>query len=154
VVHIRTWIVLSGRGGALSRLLAPFGPSWLSPYRWGLGGWIGNGSQWWSWISIDDHVRAILHLLGSDLSGPVNLTSPAPATNKSFLKSVGRALRRPLWLPIPRWVLRMVLGPEMARATLFDSQRVLPARLLDDGFRFDDPDLSAALSEAFGHPRD
>ena len=150
VVHLRTGIVLSGRGGALGRVLAPFGPSWLSPYRWGLGGWIGSGRQWWSWISIDDQVRAIVHLLTSGLSGPVNLTAPAPVTNKGFLKAVGRALRRPVWLPIPRFVLRIVLGSGLAEATLFDSQRVMPARLLDDGFRFEDADLDAALTEALG----
>jgi uncharacterized protein (TIGR01777 family) len=149
VVNLRTSIVLSGRGGALGRLLAPFGPSWLSPYRWGLGGWIGNGRQWWSWISMRDQVRAILHLLDSELAGPVNLSSPEPVTNKVFLKAVGSALRRPVWLPIPKFVLRLVLGSGLAKATLFDSQRVIPQRLLDDGFTFEDTDITAALRTAF-----
>lgn len=153
VVSVRTGIVLAGEGGALGRLLAPFGPSWLSPYRWGLGGWIGNGRQWWSWISLRDQVRAIAHLIESDLAGPVNLTAPAPVTNKGFLKAVGRALRRPVWLPIPRFVLRLVLGSELAEATLFDSQRVMPSRLTADGFVFEDVDLDAALFLALGAPQ-
>jgi uncharacterized protein (TIGR01777 family) len=146
VVNLRTSIVLSSEGGAIGRLLAPFGPSWLSPYRWGLGGWIGSGRQWWSWISIDDQVRAMMHLLDSDLAGPVNLTSPTPVTNKAFLKAVGEALRRPVWLPIPKFVLRMVLGSELAEATLFDSQRVVPERLLEDGFEFRDLEVRPALA--------
>ena len=146
-VVVRTGIVLSRNGGALGRLLAPFGPRWLSPYRWGLGGWVGNGRQWWSWISIEDQVRAIIHLLESRLAGPVNLTAPQPATNKTFMKAVGRALRRPVLLPIPRFVLRLILGRELAEATLFDSQRVLPNRLRADGFD-GDADLDAALTAA------
>jgi len=147
VVRIRTGIVLSGRGGALGRLLAPFGPSWLSPYRWGLGGWIGSGEQWWSWISMRDVVRAIVHVLGSPVAGPINLTAPAPETNKGFLKAVGRSLRRPVWLPIPRFVPSSILGPGLAQATLFDSQRVLPAALLHDGFRFEHERIEDALSD-------
>ncbi len=149
VAHLRTGIVLSGGGGALGRLLAPFGPSWLSPYRWGLGGWVGSGRQWWSWISIDDQIRAILHLLEAPVAGPVNLTSPLPVTNKRFLKAVGRALRRPVWLPIPRFVFRIVLGSGLAQSTLFDSQRVLPSRLVESGFRFEDRDLDEVLAGAF-----
>jgi len=146
VVHLRTGIVLSGDGGALGRLLAPLGPAWLSPYRSGLGGWIGNGRQWWSWISIRDQVQAIQHLLNSGLSGPVNLTAPASVTNKTFLKAVGGALRRPVWLPIPKFALRLLLGSELAETTLFDSQRVVPTRLLADGFAFVDTDLDEALN--------
>lgn len=148
VVLLRTGIVLSGRGGALGRLLAPFGPSWLSPYRWGLGGWIGRGAQWWSWISMRDQIRAIMHLLGSEVAGPVNLTAPDPVTNRGFLKAVGRALHRPVWLPIPRFVLRLVLGSGLAEATLFDSQRVLPIRLAADGFVFEDTSLGDVLADA------
>ena len=146
---VRSGIVVSGEGGALGRLLAPFGPRWLSPYRWGLGGWVGRGRQWWSWVSIDDHVRAVVHILEGSLDGPVNLTDPRPATNKSFMKAVGRALRRPVLLPIPRFVFRLVLGGELAEATLFDSQRVAPRRLLADGFEFGS-DLDAAMTAAIG----
>jgi uncharacterized protein (TIGR01777 family) len=148
VVCIRSGIVLSERGGALGRLLAPFGPSWISPYRWGLGGWIGRGDQWWSWISLADEVRAIRHLLDSTLSGPVNLVAPAPATNREFMKAVGRALHRPVWYPIPRFVLRIVLGSGLAEATLFEGQRVVPRRLRDDGFAFTEPGLDDALAQA------
>jgi len=148
VVNLRTGIVLSPEGGALGRLLAPFGPRWLSPYRWGLGGWIGRGRQWWSWISVDDQVRAVLHLLDSSLAGPVNLTAPNPVTNREFMAAVGRALRRPVWLPVPPVALRPLLGAELVRATLLDSQRVLPARLLDDGFEFHHPVAGPALEAA------
>lgn len=151
-VLLRTGIVLSGEGGALGRLLAPFGPRWLSPYRWGLGGWIGSGRQWWSWVSIEDQVRAIVHLLESPLAGPVNLAAPEPATNKTFMKAVGRALQRPVLLPIPRFVLRLVLGGELAEATLFDSQRVLPRRLQEDGLELG-TDLDGALTTAIGRNR-
>jgi hypothetical protein len=150
VATLRTSIVLSPTGGALGRMMAPFGPRWLSPYRWGLGGWLGNGRQWWSWISLEDQVRAIVHLLDSDLSGPVNLAAPDPIRNKEFMKAVGRALHRPVALPIPRFVLDVVLGRELASATLFETQRVVPARLLDDGFEFRRIDLDAALRDALG----
>jgi uncharacterized protein (TIGR01777 family) len=145
VVCLRSGLVLSREGGALGRVLAPLGPRWLSPYRWGLGGWLGDGTQVWSWIALEDEVRAILHLLSSDLAGPVNLTAPDPADNKRFMKAVGRALGRPVWLPIPRFVPRALLGRGLADATLFDSQAVYPERLVGDGFRFSLPDLMAAL---------
>ncbi len=148
VVNLRTGIVLSPTGGALGRLLAPFGPPWLSPYRWGLGGWVGSGKQWWSWISLEDQIRATLHVLESDLAGPVNLAAPAPVTNKAFMKAVGKALRRPVLLPIPRFVLNTILGSELADATLFDSQQVLPRKLLADGFEFAHGDVGAALRSA------
>jgi uncharacterized protein (TIGR01777 family) len=150
VVTLRSGIVLSPSGGALGRLLAPFGPAWLSPYRWGLGGWVGSGRQWWSWIALEDQVRAILHILDGDLGGPVNLTAPAPVTNRAFLKAVGKALRRPVLLPIPEFVFRAALGSELAEATLFHSQRVLPSKLLADGFAFRHPEVTAALQAAVG----
>jgi len=147
---IRSGIVLSAAGGALERLLAPFGPSWISPYRWGLGGWVGNGRQWWSWIALEDEIRAILHVLEGGLSGPVNLTAPDPVTNKTFMRAVGKALRRPVMLPIPEFVFKTVLGSELAEATLFDSQRVMPAELLEDGFEFHHTDVTATLQKAIG----
>ncbi|OFW65618.1 MAG: TIGR01777 family protein [Actinobacteria bacterium RBG_16_68_21] len=148
VVNIRSGIVLSTAGGALGRLLAPVGPSWLSPYRWGLGGPVGGGRQYWSWISLEDEVRAIAHVLGGDLSGPVNLTAPAPATNRQFVKALGRALHRPAVVPIPGFVVRLVLGSELARALVLDGQRALPERLTADGFEFRDTDLTTALQAA------
>jgi uncharacterized protein (TIGR01777 family) len=148
VVCLRSGLVLSREGGALGRVLAPLGPRWLSPYRWGLGGWLGDGTQVWSWIALEDEVRAILHLLSSDLAGPVNLTAPDPADNKRFMKAVGRALGRPVLLPIPRFVPRALLGRGLADASLFDSQAVYPERLASDGFRFAQPGLEAALATA------
>jgi uncharacterized protein (TIGR01777 family) len=148
VVCLRSGLVLAREGGALGRLLAPLGPRWLSPYRWGLGGWLGDGTQMWSWIALEDEVRAILHLLTSDLTGPVNLTAPDPAPNKRFVKAVGRALGRPVWLPIPRFVPRLLLGRSLADSTLFDSQAVYPERLQADGFRFAEPHLEDALGTA------
>ena len=150
VAWLRSGVVLSGRGGALRRLLAPLGPAWLSPYRWGLGGWLGDGRQVWSWITLEDEVRAIVHLLGSGLAGPVNLTSPEPADNRRFVKAVGNALRRPVWLPIPRVVPRLVLGRSLADALLFDSAAAHPARLEADGFRFLYPQVEGALAAALG----
>jgi hypothetical protein len=148
VALFRSGVVLAGRGGALGRLLAPLGPAWLSPYRWGLGGWLGDGSQVWSWIALEDEVRAIVHLLGSGLAGPVNLTAPAPIDNKGFVKAVGKALRRPVWLPIPRFVPRLLLGRDLADTLLFDSQAVYPQRLASDGFGFTYPGVAEALQAA------
>jgi uncharacterized protein (TIGR01777 family) len=149
VVRLRSGVVLT-EGGALGRLLAPFGPAWLSPYRWGLGGWIGSGRQYWSWISLRDEVASMTYLLDSDLSGPVNLVSPEPVTNKAFMKAVGRALHRPVVVPIPAFVVKAILGSELAGATLLDGQAVVPERLLSDGFEFTDTDLDAVLSRILG----
>lgn len=148
VVCLRSGLVLSSQGGVLGRILAPLGPRWLSPYRWGLGGWPGDGTQVWSWIALADEVRAIVHLLSSDLAGPVNLTAPDPTDAKRFLHAVGRALGRPVWLPIPRFIPRLLLGRGLADATLFDSQAVYPERLLSDGFRFTQPHLEEVLAAA------
>jgi uncharacterized protein (TIGR01777 family) len=149
-VSLRSGVVLSRTGGALSRILAPLGPAWLSPYRWGLGGWLGDGTQVWSWISLRDEVRAIVHLLGSGLSGAVNLTAPEPVANRRFMKAVGRALGRPVLLPIPRFVPRLMLGRGLADALLFDSAAAFPERLQADGFRFADPQVEAVLEAALG----
>jgi len=150
VVTLRSGIVLSDAGGAMGRLLAPFGPRWLSPYRWGLGGPVAGGKQYWSWISLEDEIRAIVHLLIGDVSGPVNLTSPAPATNREFVKALGRALHRPAVMPIPGFVIRIVLGSELAEAMVLDGQRVRPARLEAGGFEFRDTDLDRAMRTAVG----
>jgi len=148
VVNLRSGIVLSQAGGALGRLLAPLGPRWLSPYRWGLGGPVAGGRQYWSWISLDDEVRAMRHLLGSRLSGPVNLTAPTPVTNREFIRALGRALHRPAVLPIPGFVVRIVLGSELAKALVLDGQRAVPTRLIADGFEFHDTDVTKALATA------
>jgi uncharacterized protein (TIGR01777 family) len=137
-VHIRTGIVLAKTGGALAKLLLPF--------RLGLGGRLGSGQAWWSWISLGDHVRAIRHVIDGDLSGPVNLTSPTPVVNAEFAAALGRVLRRPTLLPVPRFALNTVLGKELADALLFTSARVLPEKLEASGFEFHHPELEQALS--------
>ncbi len=136
-VFIRTGIVLSAKGGALSKLLLPF--------RTGFGGKLGSGDTWWSWISIDDQVRAIRHLIDSSVSGPVNLTAPAPVRNSELTKALGRVLRRPTFFPVPRFALELILGKELAAALLFTSARVLPAKLEESGFEFRHPDIESAL---------
>lgn len=140
VVHLRTGIVLSGRGGALKKQLPLF--------RVGLGGRLGSGRQWMSWVSLHDEVGAILHALRSDdLSGPINATAPNPVTNADFTVALGTAVRRPARLPVPRVALGVVLGREMA-ASLTASQRVKPTRLEAHGYRFKHPELPAALEAA------
>lgn len=149
VVLLRTGIVLSGEGGALGRMLQPFPwAPFFRPYAWGVAGKLGSGSQWWSWISLADELAAIAHLVEGDLAGPVNLTAPEPVTNAEFTRTLGRVLRRLVPMPIPRFVLDIVLGRELAGALLFDSTRVLPTRLLEDGFTFAEPDLEPALRRA------
>jgi uncharacterized protein (TIGR01777 family) len=141
VVHPRFGVVLSPAGGALGKMLLPF--------RLGLGGRLGDGSQWMSWISIDDVVSALLHLvLNKTLSGPVNVTAPEPLRNRDFTRTLGRVLSRPTPLPVPSAALRLVLG-EMADSTLLASARVLPERLLGSGYRFTLPDLETALRHIF-----
>ena len=143
VVHPRTGIVLSEEGGALQRLLLPF--------KLGAGGRTGPGSQWWSWITLNDEVRALTYLASSSsLAGPVNLTAPNPVTNQAFVDALGRVLRRPTVLPTPSLALKAVLGSELAETLLFQSQRVVPTRLLGDGFTFDSPNLDEALDSAIG----
>jgi uncharacterized protein len=136
VVNFRQGIVLSQEGGALQRLLRPF--------RLGLGGRVGSGKQWWSWIATDDLTAAYRFALEGDLSGPVNLGSPNPATNAQFVKELGRALHRPTVFPFPRLAVATVFG-EMGETVLLESQRLLPTRLLDAGFGFAHPDLDEAL---------
>jgi len=137
VALIRTGVVLSPNGGALERLLLPF--------RMGVGGPIGSGRQWMSWIALDDHVRAMEHALATTgLSGPVNLVSPNPVTNAEFASTLGRVLSRPALVPVPEFALELAYG-EMARATILASQRVLPKALLRTQFHFAHPTLEEAL---------
>ena len=124
VVHLRSGLVLTPRGGAAGRMLPLF--------RLGLGGRLGSGRQWWPWITLVDEVRAILHLLDSSLTGPVNLTGPEPARNADVTRALAQALRRPAILPVPAVALRLVLG-EFA-SDILASQRVTPAALAADGF--------------------
>ena len=144
VVHLRIGIVLTPAGGALQRMLPPF--------RIGVGGVIGSGRQYMSWVALDDVLGGILHALRADsLTGPVNLAAPYPVTNAEFTKTLGRVLRRPTFLPLPAFGARLAFG-EMADALLLSSARVEPARLRADGFEFDYPDLEAALRHLLGRP--
>jgi uncharacterized protein (TIGR01777 family) len=130
-------VVLSPAGGVLGRMLLPF--------RLGLGGRIGSGKQYMSWIAIDDLVPVILHALTSDkLSGPVNAVAPNPVTNLEFTKTLGRVLRRPTVFRVPAWAARLALG-EMADDLLLASARVEPRRLASSGYVFRYPELEGAL---------
>jgi uncharacterized protein (TIGR01777 family) len=137
VVLLRTGIVLSPRGGALERLLPPF--------RLGVGGPIGTGRQWMSWIALEDHLRAMEHAIATTgLHGPVNLVAPNPVTNAEFAATLGRVLGRPALVTVPSFALELLYG-EMARATILAGQRVLPNALLRNGFHFAHPTLEEAL---------
>ena len=138
VVRFRTGIVLSPDGGALKQMLLPF--------KLGLGGRIGNGRQWWSWISIDDEVGAILHVLDDSAQhGAVNLTAPNPVTNEQFTRTLNRVLRRPTLLPTPTFALKAMFGREAVDEMFLGGQRVTPARLQADGYAFRHADLEGAL---------
>jgi uncharacterized protein (TIGR01777 family) len=137
VAHLRTALVLDGEGGVLPRMALPF--------KVGLGGRLGSGRQWLSWITLADEVAAILFLLAHEVAGPVNAAAPGPVTNAAFSKALGRALHRPSLVPVPKFAPRLLLGREMADELLFVSQRVLPAVLQEHGFTFEHPVLEPAL---------
>ncbi len=140
VVLLRTGVVLSAGGGALAKLLPPF--------KLGMGGPIGSGRQWMSWIGLEDQLRAIeLAIAAEALGGPVNLVAPNPVTNAGFATALGRALHRPAIVPVPALVVELMFG-EMARETILAGQRVAPRALLDAGFEFRHPDLESALAAA------
>lgn len=144
VAHLRTGIVLTTRGGALAKQLPLF--------RLGLGGRFGSGQAWQSWISLDDEVRAIEHLLTSELHGPVNLTAPNPVRNAELARTLGRVLRRPSVIPVPAFGPRLLLGRDLADSLLFTSQRVLPVALSSDGFEFAHPTIEVALRAVLDRP--
>lgn len=141
-VHLRTGIVLDRSAPAVKKQLPLF--------RLGLGGKFGNGRQWQSWISLEDEIGAISHLLGSSLSGAVNLTAPTPVTNAEFTRTLAKVLKRPAVLPIPSFGPKLLLGTELADALLFTGQRVLPTALQRDGYRFVHPTLEIALQSILG----
>ena len=143
VVCTRTGIVLSGQGGALPKLLPLF--------KLGLGGRFGSGAQWWSWITLDDELRAIEWLLEHDVRGPVNLTAPTAVTNRDFTAVLSKVMSRPALLPVPRFGPRLLLGSELADALLFTSARVRPELLESNGFAFSHSDLEEALQSVL-HP--
>jgi uncharacterized protein (TIGR01777 family) len=142
VVHLRSGVVLSRAGGALRRQLPLF--------RIGLGGRLGSGRQYVSWVALDDEVRAIEFLLSSSLQGAVNLTAPLPVTNAAFTTALGRALRRPAVLAVPAVALRVALGGELADEMVLASQRAEPAALHAAGFSFEYPTIDAALAHTLG----
>ena len=147
VVHLRTGVVMSAYGGLLDTPVPIFGiPIKLLPlFKLGLGGKLGSGKQWLSWVSMRDEVRAIHFALDTaTLSGPVNVTSPQPVTNRDWTKALGAALHRPTFLAVPAPVLRLAVG-EFADLGALVSQRVRPTALLDAGFTFRTPTIEAAL---------
>jgi uncharacterized protein (TIGR01777 family) len=145
VVHPRFGVILSRAGGAL--------PKMLTPFRLGLGGRLGSGKQWMSWVSLDDAIGAV-HLALTDprLEGPINVTAPEPVTNHDFTRTLARVLSRPAPFVVPETALRLALG-EMAEGTVLASARVVPARLLEVGYRFEHPDLERALRHVLGRDR-
>ncbi|MBU6329057.1 MAG: TIGR01777 family oxidoreductase [Acidobacteria bacterium] len=144
VAHLRTGIVLTPDGGALAKLLPLF--------RLGLGGRMGSGRQWWSWISLDDEVGVIRWLLDHEVRGPVNATAPGPVTNAEMTRILGQVLRRPTLLPVPSFGPKLLLGADLATALLFTSQRVTPGVLGAQGFPFAHPTLDEALRSMLDRP--
>lgn len=140
---LRTAPVQTPAGGALGKTLPLF--------RFGLGGRMGSGEQWWSWISIDDHIGAMLHLLSaSDVSGGVNMCAPNPVTNKQYTKALGHELGRPTILPIPSFGPKLVVGAELADTLLSQSKRAVPAVLEASGYRFRQPTIEDCFAAVLG----
>jgi uncharacterized protein (TIGR01777 family) len=140
VVNARIGVVVTTEGGALAKMLPPF--------KLGLGGTIGSGDQWVSWISLDDVVGALVHLaVRSSLRGPVNLVAPSPVTNRQMTEALGRHLGRPTVLPLPAFAARLAFG-ERADSLLLASAHVRPSRLAANGYVFIHPDIDRALSDA------
>lgn len=139
---LRTGIVLSRAGGALAKMLPAF--------KLGLGGRLGDGKQWMSWVHIEDTVAVINHLIdGPEFRGPINLTSPHSVTNRFFTQQLAQHCRRPGILPVPSWALNLLLGE--ASQLLLDSQQVVPKNLIDHGFSFSYPQLSGAFDHLLQH---
>jgi uncharacterized protein len=137
--QMRIGVVMSADGGAL--------PEMLTPFRLGLGGRLGNGRQWWTWVSVLDVVGAIEHVLNHDsLSGPVNTVAPNPVTNAEFTRILASVLNRPAIFPMPAFAVRLIFG-EMGEELFLGSQRVEPAKLVATGYQFQHPDLKNALKE-------
>jgi uncharacterized protein (TIGR01777 family) len=144
-VSLRSGIVQSAKGGGLKKLLLPF--------KLGLGGRFGSGRQWLSWVHVDDEVAAIRYALEHDsIEGPMNATSPNPATIGQYAEALGRAVHRPTKIPTPTFALKAILGGEMTDEMLLGGQRVLPAKLQAAGFEFRHPDLDEALADVLGDP--
>ncbi len=142
VVNLRIGVILSAAGGALAKMLLPF--------KLGVGGVVGSGSQYMSWIAIDDVVGAIHHALVTEsLNGPANVVAPSPVTNREFTKTLGRVLKRPTLFPMPAFAARLAFG-EMADELLLASTRVEPAKLCSSNFQFQFSELEGALRQGLG----
>jgi uncharacterized protein (TIGR01777 family) len=142
-VRLRSGVVLTANGGALKKQLLPF--------KLGFGGRLGDGRQWLSWISLEDEVAAIIHLLTAEsTSGPVNVTSPQPVTNKEFTATLARVLHRLALVPVPTPALHALFGKEMTKEMLLGGQKVLPAKLQESGYTFAHPNLEDALRHTLG----
>jgi uncharacterized protein len=140
--QMRIGVVMSADGGAL--------PEMLTPFRLGLGGKLGDGRQWWAWVSVRDVVGAILHVLNHEsLSGPVNTVAPNPVTNADFTRILASVLHRPAIFPMPAFVVRLIFG-EMGEELFLGSQRVEPAKLAASEYQFQHPDLKTALKDILG----
>jgi len=135
-VKIRTGLVLDPTGGALGKMLPLF--------RLGLGGKLGSGKQWWSWITLHDAIRAISFILDSKIEGPVNLTAPNPVTNQEFTSALARAMHRPALFPAPALGLKIALGGFSSE--ILGSKKVIPQKLTDSGFTWDYPHVTTALA--------
>jgi uncharacterized protein (TIGR01777 family) len=145
VVNARFGVILDKSGGALEKMLPPF--------RMGIGGRVGSGKQWMSWVGLDDVVGAINFALKNDpLQGPVNFVAPNPVTNAEFTRTLGKVLSRPTLFPIPTFGVRLVFG-EMGDALLLGGQRVAPKRLMAEGYQFQHSQLEAALSHILQKPQ-
>jgi uncharacterized protein (TIGR01777 family) len=139
---VRTGLVLGSNGGTLPRMLLP--------YRFFVGGPLGSGKQWMSWIHIRDEIESFLFLMDrKDLKGVFNLTAPHPLQNKLFSRELGKAMGRPSWFPVPSFLLKLIFG-QMAEETILTSQRVMPTRLEEAGFTFTFPDIPDALADILG----
>ena len=142
LVIFRFGVVLSGDGGALKKMLLPF--------RLGIGGPIGNGQQWMSWVDLEDVIRAIEWAIDHrDVRHTYNITAPEPVRNRDFARALGRAIHRPSIMPVPAFALRLLLGAEMADEVLLGGQRVVPARATSEGFVFKNATLDASLQRIF-----
>lgn len=142
-VHLRTGIVLSPKGGALGQMITPF--------KMGVGGRLGDGRQWMSWIDVQDMVGAIHHILKTDLlRGPVNMVAPRPVTNVEFTKTLASVLSRPAIFPVPRFAIKLAFG-EMGETVLLGSQRVEPSQLVTSGYPFRFSDLRSSLQNSLRH---
>jgi hypothetical protein len=143
VVSVRTGLVLARAGGLLKALLVPF--------QLGLGGPIGHGRSYWSWIALDDLIAVYRFAIAREgLSGAVNAAAPNPVTNAEFARTLGTVLRRPAVLPVPPIALRLLFGREAAQDAMLSGARIVPARLLEAGFKFQYPELEPALRHVMG----